>query len=115
MCTREEIRSIVGELLAYHEKREEINHKELWEKLEQTLIVVRDSVPPSLSKMLVEIHEKLERNGEKLERIETKIAPVTDALDVAGKIKKGTIWVAGFVIALAGIIESIPHIKKILK
>lgn len=115
MCTREEIKSIVGELLAYHEKREDINHKELWDKLEQTLISVRDSVPPSLSKILIEIHEKLELNGKKLARIEEKVAPVTDALDVAKKVKKGTIWIAGFILAIAGIIESIVHIKKILK
>lgn len=129
MCTREEIHKIVSDVVGSHEKREVEfhklimkNHDLLSDKLEQTLIIVRDSTPPSLSHIIQEqrdriqgIEETLAENGEKLSTLINKVSPVTRTLDTAGNIKVGVIWISGLLIAFYGIIESIKHIKDYLK
>lgn len=88
---------------------------DLTEKMEQTIITVRDSTPPSLSKVLQDLQDKSDSNGEKLDALSIQTQPLIDIVDVTGKVRKGTLWLAAFLIAIAGIISSVIHIKNTLK
>lgn len=88
---------------------------DLTEKMEQTIITVRDSTPASLSKVLQDLQDKSDSNGEKLDALSIQTQPLIDIVDVTGKVRKGTLWLAAFLIAIAGIISSVIHIKNTLK
>lgn len=88
---------------------------DLTEKMEQTIITVRDSTPASLSKVLQTLQDKSDSNGEKLDALTAQTQPLIEIVDVTGKIRKGTLWLAAFLIAIAGIISSVIHIKNTLK
>lgn len=88
---------------------------DLTEKMEQTIITVRDSTPASLSKVLQTLQDKSDSNGEKLDALAVQTQPLLDIVDVTGKIRKGTLWLAAFLIAIAGIISSVIHIKNTFK
>ena len=85
---------------------------DLTEKMEQTIITVRDSTPASLSKVLQDLQDKSDSNGEKLDALSIQTQPLIDIVDVTGKVRKGTLWLAAFLIAIAGIISSVIHIKN---
>lgn len=80
----------------------------LSEKFDQAIIMVRDSTPPSLSENFQALHDKMDS-------LHTKVEPLIDIVDVAGKVKKGTLWISAFIIAIAGIISSVIHIKNTIK
>lgn len=88
---------------------------DLTEKMEQTIITVRDSTPASLSKVLQTLQDKSDSNGEKLDALAAQTQPLIEIVDVTGKIRKGTLWLAAFLVAIAGIISSIIHIKNTFK
>lgn len=88
---------------------------DLTEKMEQTIITVRDSTPASLSKVLQTLQDKSDSNGEKLDALAAQTQPLIEIVDVTGKIRKGTLWLAAFLIAIAGIISSVIHIKSTLR
>lgn len=122
MCSREEIHTIVKTLLGEHEKKELAFHSLIIknqslidDKLDQALISVRESVPSSLSKILTEMKDNQGRIEAKVDGLQEKINPAIDAIDVAKKVKKGVIWIAGFIIAVAGIITSVTHIRDQFK
>ena len=118
MCTREEIHTIVKTLLSEHEKKELAFHSLIIQnqsliddKLDQALISVRESVPSSLSKILTEMKDNQRRIESKVDGLQENINPAIDAIDVAKKVKKGVVWIAGFIIAVAGILTSAMHIR----
>jgi len=87
----------------------------LTDKMEQTLISVRDSTPASLSKILQDLQDKSSENGETLDILSEKVSPVVRALDTAGNIRVAVIWISGTLLAVSGIIASIVHIKNSIK
>ena len=122
MCTREELQEIIDNSVIKHLSRHEgkelafhnliiKNQTMLDDKLDQALISVRESVPSSLTKILTEMKDNQGRIESKVDGLQDKINPAIDAIDVAKKLKKGVIWIAGFIIAVAGIITSITHIR----
>lgn len=88
---------------------------DLTEKMEQTIITVRDSTPASLSKVLQTLQDKSDSNGEKLDALAAQTQPLIDIVDVAGKLRKGTLWISAFLVAITGIIASVIHIKTTLR
>lgn len=80
----------------------------LSDKFDQAIIAVRDSTPPSLS-------ENFQALNDKMDSLHFKVEPLIDIVDVAGKVKKGTLWISAFIIAIAGIISAVVHIKNTFK
>ena len=115
MTDREDIKNMVNAIIAAHEIKEFQKHDELKEELQRALIAARDSVPGSLSKILHEIKEGLKENNEKLASLEIKVSPLIDIVDVAGKLRKGTLWISAFLVGLTGIIASVIHIKNTIR
>lgn len=124
MCTREEIQEIIkkevaivrGDLIA-HEGREVQGHKEIEERIndriDHVLVAIRSSHPSV--EIVKEILNNQKNIEEKIDTLRGEINPAIDAIDVAKKLKRGVIWVAGFIIAIAGIITSVTHIRSQFK
>ena len=124
MCNREEIQEIIkkevavvrGDLIA-HEGREVQGHQQLEERIndriDHVIVAIRASHPSV--EMVKEVLRNQKNIEEKVDTLRGEINPAIDAIDVAKKIKKGVIWVAGFIIAIAGIVSSITHIRSSLK
>lgn len=124
MCTREEIETIIKKEVAVvrtdlisHEGREVLGHKELEERIndriDHVIIAVRASHPSV--EMVKEVLNNQKNIEEKIDELATKVSPVVDTLDVAKKVRKGVIWVAGFIVAISSGIAAINYIKNILK
>lgn len=112
MTEREAIKDMVNAIISAHEIKEFQKHDELKEEFHRAMIAARDSVPSYMSKILHEIKEGLKDNNEKLISLEAKVSPLVDIVDVAGKLRKGTLWISAFLVGLTGIIASIIHIKN---
>lgn len=114
--------------------------EKLLDKLEETLLAVRQSTPDSLSPILNEIRNKTDTNGEaledhikvheddikdikeqnrimnqKLETLTISVKPAVSAIDTANGLKRGVSWIAGFIIALGSITGGIMLFKDWLK
>lgn len=96
--------------------------KQLMDKLDQTLIAVRDSASPSLSDVIRELTEKLDlhikTHEDDVKSIKKDIAvlkvsvePAVSAIDTANNLKKGVTWIAGLIIALGVLSGSIVIFK----
>lgn len=107
------------------DERDAAIHKsilDLTEKMEQTIITVRDSTPASLSKILQTLQEKSDSNGKKLDEVkkqqnELKIQtkPIVDAVNVSGKLRTGVIWIAAPLISISGMVAAIIYLKNTFK
>lgn len=97
--------------------------KQLMDKLDQTLIAVRDSASPSLSDVIRELTEKLDfhiqTHEDDVKSIKKDIAvlkvsvePAVSAIDTANNLKKGVTWIAGLIIALGVLSGSIVIFKE---
>lgn len=100
--------------------------KQLMEKLDQTLIAVRDSTSPSLSDVIRELTVKIDQHivthEEDVKDIKNDIAvlklsvqPAVAAVDTANGLRKGVVWIAGFIIATGSIWIAIGHLKQWIK
>lgn len=96
--------------------------EKILDKIDHALSAVRQSVPESLSPILQEIRSKIENNGvaledykrehgieikairEQIKNLAISVQPAVDALDTAGKVRKYTINIAGFILAFGAII-----------
>lgn len=97
--------------------------KQLMEKLDQTLIAVRDSASPSLSDVIRELTVKIDHHiithEEDVKDIKNDIAvlklsvqPAVAAVDTANGLRKGVVWIAGFIIATGSIWVALGHFKQ---
>lgn len=120
MCTRQEIEDIIKKEVAIvrndliqNEGREFLGHKELEERIndriDHVLVAVRAS-HPSVETMK-EVLGNQTRIEEKLDALTVKVAPAVDVIEVSQKIRKWVIWISGFMLAVAGIITSMKHMK----
>lgn len=100
--------------------------KVLMDKLDQTLIAVRDSASPSLSSVILQMTQKLDQHirthEEDVKDIKNDIAvlkasvqPAVAAVDTANGLRKGVVWIAGFIIATGSIWVAVGHLKQWLK
>lgn len=112
MCNREEIRSIVSDIVGQHESKEiefhkliMANHELLTDKLEQTLVAVRDSVPGSFSSVFVE-------QNKRMKALEERLAPVAASFQKADSTAKTIIFVSKLAAAFSAIIVLYNLIKS---
>lgn len=107
MCSREEIKEIIDLSIANHEIGDIKRHAQFEEKLDKTLIAVRDSIPPSFSVMFRDITKQIEE-------LRNEVKPVVTIVETTRTLRTITIWIAGFLLALYPIIEGFRYIKKLL-
>lgn len=100
--------------------------KQVMEKLDQTLIAVRDSASPSLSDVIREMTSKLDAHIKTHEEdikdikndiavLTTSVEPAVSAIDTANGLKKGVTWIAGFIIAFGVISGALVILKDWVK
>ncbi len=100
--------------------------KQLMDKLDQTLIAVRDSASPSLSDVIRQMTEKLDLHIQTHEDdvkdikndiavLKASVQPAVAAVDTANGLRKGVVWVAGFIIATGSIWVALGHFKQWIK
>lgn len=84
------------------------------EKLEETLLVVRQSTPESLSPILLEIRNKVDTHridineikntlkdqDLKMEKLTQSVQPAVDAISTANNINRSVKFVAGFILSM---------------
>jgi hypothetical protein len=73
MCTKIEIEEIIKYHLAEHEVGDIKRHIEFEDKLDRTLVAVRDSVPPFLSPFLKNVDERIEKLLQSIENHNNRI------------------------------------------
>ena len=106
MCSREEIKEIIDLSIAKHEISDIKRHAQFEEKLDKTLIAVRDSIPPSFSALLKDITRQIEE-------LRNEVKPVVTIVETTKTLRTMTIWIAGFLLALYPIVEGFRYIKKL--
>lgn len=85
----------------------------------QALIAARESTTPSFSRIMLENNRKLDEliskiddHGRRLDAHIEQTGPVVSALEVAGKFRQGTIWLASLILALTPIIGAVYAFKE---
>lgn len=94
--------------MANHEIGDIKRHVQFEDKLDKTLVAVRDSIPPSFSALFNELKNQIEE-------LRAEVRPVVSIVDTAKNFRTGTIWIAGFLLALYPIVEGFRYIKKLLQ
>lgn len=96
------------------------------DRLDQALLAARDSSSPSLSQVIFTMTKKLDEHikthEEDVKDIKNDIAvlkdsvqPAVAAVDTANGLRKGVVWIAGFIIATGSIWIAIGHLKQWIK
>ena len=96
------------------------------DKLDQTLVAVRDSTSPSISQAIFTMTEKLdlhiqthEEDIKDLKRdiavLKKSVEPAVSAIDTANTMKRVVTWLAGFIIASGVIFSAIKLLKDWIK
>jgi hypothetical protein len=84
--------------------------KQLMDKLDQTLIAVRDSASPSLSKVILEMTKKLDEHiithEKDVKAINAKLDPVADAFSKVTGFRSVILTVSTLMLSTWGIIEA---------
>ena len=89
--------------------------EQLNEKLDKTLIAVRDSAPPSLSHILIGIKQEMFQLRNEIAEIRESVKPAVQAIETANGLRRGIIWVAGFLLASGTITAAIYAFKEWIK
>lgn len=100
--------------------------KQLMDKLDQTLIAVRDSASPSLSDVIRQMTDKLDSHiqiheadvkgiKDDIASLRVSVEPAVSAIDTANGLKKGVTWIAGFIIAFGVISGALVILKDWVK
>lgn len=95
------------------EQEEKLNY--LLEIVPTAIIAARESTTPSFSSIMREFTSRMESMERKLDEHMCKTQPVVDALETAVRLRKATIWTAGFIVALSPIIATFVYIKEFVK
>lgn len=96
------------------------------DRLDRALIAVRDSASPSLSQVILELSNDLKKHIQTHEDdvkdikndiavLKASVQPAVAAVDTANGLRKGVVWIAGFIIATGSIWVAVGHLKQWLK
>lgn len=115
MCnTKQEVTDIINTALAQHELGDIQRYVQLEDKMDKTLVSVRESIPPSFSPYLNNFQQTMEDLKKQIESLREEVRPVVSVVDTAKNLRTGTIWIAGFLLALYPIVEGFRYIKRLL-
>lgn len=95
-------------------------------KLDQALILARESTNPSLSEVIREMTGKLDEHIKTHEEdvrdiksdisaLKKSVQPAVAAVDTANGLRRGVVWIAGFIIATGSIWMALGSLKQWLK
>lgn len=87
MCnTHEKVKEIIDLALAQHELKDIQRHVQFDDKLDKTLIAVRDSIPPYLSPTIKKMIENVDKIDKRLKKTENVITYHTGVMVGIGSV-----------------------------
>lgn len=107
--------------------------KRLEDKFDHAILLARQSTPESLSPLLQEIRNKIDTHGEKLDKhiqtheddvkdikndisvLKESVEPAVDAVETAKGLRRGVIWLAGFILATGTVWMALGKFKEWIK